>query len=593
VTTTIPAPAAVTVPVEIGAPAASTLEAGSAGFWPSPESNQPRLVLRPGVGSREALVAWRLLILPEAGESPVRGFSGKGAELPLEFTWDGGAENAMLAPAGRYRARLELDYGKAFTPGRAESSSFLLSREPPRPSLRLDPPILVPTEEGVKEALRISSGATPALAALAGWQLDVLDPAGTVFIRFDGEPPVPAITWDGRNDAGKPLAPGADYAVVLSVRDEYGNIAVAKSAVSVAALPDAGESASVAALGIGLSPNADGKFDSLAFSLGYPRPESVSAWSLEIRDEAGGLFRGFAGTRDVALPKGAQWNGKDDTGAFAPDGRYRAEFRVELGRTWAPVTARSDWFILDRTPPVLSLSSEPSLFSPDGDGRDDVLTIEGKAEGGVAPAMAWNLAVHDRAGAELASFSGEGGQARIDWDGKSGASGSLEYAEDYVLRFGAVDSLGNEAATERAFGTDFLVVAEAGGYRVAVPAILFKAFTDDWRDIAAEFVAQNSKVLDRLAKSLNRFPDYRIRLVGHAVMVFWDQPEKGRVEQEEVLIPLSLARATAIAQALSERGVDPARFTVEGVGAGRPLVPNSDLENRWQNRRVEFFLERD
>ena len=33
-------------------------------------------------------------------------------------------------------------------------------------------------------------------------------------------------------------------------------------------------------------------------------------------------------------------------------------------------------------------------------------------------------------------------------------------------------------------------------------------------------------------------------------------------------------------------------FTTEGVGASDQLVPDSDLADRWQNRRVAFFLER-
>ena len=39
-------------------------------------------------------------------------------------------------------------------------------------------------------------------------------------------------------------------------------------------------------------------------------------------------------------------------------------------------------------------------------------------------------------------------------------------------------------------------------------------------------------------------------------------------------------------------GVEDVRFTVQGFGALRPLVANTDLENRWKNRRVEFYLEK-
>jgi outer membrane protein OmpA-like peptidoglycan-associated protein len=79
-------------------------------------------------------------------------------------------------------------------------------------------------------------------------------------------------------------------------------------------------------------------------------------------------------------------------------------------------------------------------------------------------------------------------------------------------------------------------------------------------------------------------------MIGHAVSIFWDNPAKGRKEQQEVLIPLSKARAEAVKAALVERGLDAGRFSVEGVGASDRLVPDSDYKDRWQNRRVAFFL---
>jgi len=41
-----------------------------------------------------------------------------------------------------------------------------------------------------------------------------------------------------------------------------------------------------------------------------------------------------------------------------------------------------------------------------------------------------------------------------------------------------------------------------------------------------------------------------------------------------------------------DRGLNAAMFTTEGVGASDQVVPDSDLADRWQNRRVAFFLER-
>ena len=41
-----------------------------------------------------------------------------------------------------------------------------------------------------------------------------------------------------------------------------------------------------------------------------------------------------------------------------------------------------------------------------------------------------------------------------------------------------------------------------------------------------------------------------------------------------------------------DRGFDPSVIAAEGVGAADQLVPDSDLVNRWRNRRVAFFLDK-
>jgi len=112
-------------------------------------------------------------------------------------------------------------------------------------------------------------------------------------------------------------------------------------------------------------------------------------------------------------------------------------------------------------------------------------------------------------------------------------------------------------------------------------------------DVPPELARQNLARLDALAAKLKKFPEYKIKMIGHAVMIFWDNPARGQEEQRTILIPLSKARAEAVKAALVDRGLDPGRFTVEGVGASDQLVPDSDYEHRWQNRRVAFYLERE
>lgn len=54
---------------------------------------------------------------------------------------------------------------------------------------------------------------------------------------------------------------------------------------------------------------------------------------------------------------------------------------------------------------------------------------------------------------------------------------------------------------------------------------------------------------------------------------------------------LSLARATAVVQWLSDHGVAPKRLRPKGFGPDRPIGDNATEEGRRANRRVEFHIE--
>ncbi|MGD0727263.1 MAG: hypothetical protein ABSB63_17050 [Spirochaetia bacterium] len=55
----------------------------------------------------------------------------------------------------------------------------------------------------------------------------------------------------------------------------------------------------------------------------------------------------------------------------------------------------------------------------------------------------------------------------------------------------------------------------------------------------------------------------------------------------------SLVRADAVKKALVDRGLDAEKLTTDGVGASDQLVPDSNIKDRWQNRRVALFLEKE
>ena len=74
------------------------------------------------------------------------------------------------------------------------------------------------------------------------------------------------------------------------------------------------------------------------------------------------------------------------------------------------------------------------------------------------------------------------------------------------------------------------------------------------------------------------------------MLIYWFNATRAEAEQRDVLLPLSQARAATVRRELVELGVAGGLMSIQGYGAAEPLVPHSDLENRWKNRRVELIL---
>jgi len=210
----------------------------------------------------------------------------------------------------------------------------------------------------------------------------------------------------------------------------------------------------------------------------------------------------------------------------------------------------------------------------------------------VAKIDSWRMEIFDPADHLFKTFSARWPENRAVWDGKGIKGDLVQSAEDYPIVAKVRDEFGNTGELKSVVPVDILVEKTPTGFRILASRIFFKPFTADYVDVRPELAAQNIRRLNDMAAKLKKFPNYKIKLVGHAVMIYWNNKRLGEIEQRDVLLPLSEARAEAVLKALIDRGLESPRFTTEGVGASDQIVPDSDLADRWQNRRVAFFLEK-
>lgn len=84
--------------------------------------------------------------------------------------------------------------------------------------------------------------------------------------------------------------------------------------------------------------------------------------------------------------------------------------------------------------------------------------------------------------------------------------------------------------------------------------------------------------LDRVAKSLNAWPDARVEIDGHA----------DSTNTDAYNLKLSRARSAAVCEYLVDKGVASSRLNEKGYGESRPIADNATAVGRATNRRVEL-----
>ena len=87
-------------------------------------------------------------------------------------------------------------------------------------------------------------------------------------------------------------------------------------------------------------------------------------------------------------------------------------------------------------------------------------------------------------------------------------------------------------------------------------------------------------ILDRFATTLNQNPVTTVKIVGHT-----DSTGSDAVNQ-----PLSINRASATRDYLTDRGVAASRISIDGRGAREPVADNNTVGGRGMNRRIEIFV---
>jgi flagellar motor protein MotB len=480
-----------------------------------------------------------------------------------------------------YTARIEVVYEQGNRPV-ATSLPFELDISPPKGSVSVPYTLFSPNGSRAPLPFNITSEGNDE------WTATITGANSRQVRTWNWKGAAPNISWDGKDAAGN-ASPDGTYQFVMQATDAAGNST--RYNVQNITLDARVPRAILTASTTGISPNPDQKTDLVRFSIICPLQDGIQSWSLELKDEGGGMLRKFsspapdANGRVTPPPATINWNGLSEGGGIR-QGRFTPTLTVSYAKG-DTVTAEATPILIVTSGPELTFSSRPQYFSPDNDGIEDDLFISLGARS-LAPIASWFMEIREPEPPYLLFYRVEGRgspSGTIRWDGRSNKGELVQSATDYPVKYSATDTLGNTSAIDAKIGVDVLVIRDGDRLRIMIPSIVFRPNFADFNGIPADRLDNNLRVLRRIAEILNRFRDYKVQVEGHANPVL-----RTVAEERNELQPLSEARARMVMNRLIEFGVTRSRLSSVGMGGTRPVVPFEDYNNTWKNRRVEFIL---
>lgn len=511
-----------------------------------------------------------------------------GSDVPSPVEWDGRDLNGNPVPDETYAYSL-IGTDAAGNQFETTPVTVTVDRRPTTVDLQVSREYFSPNDDGEGDIVIV----TPVLSIRSGieqYDFRIVDEAGRTVLSGSGEGQLPTeIPWDGRDENGEVLPEGRYFGALDLVYDK-GN--QPQGLTPVVTIDFTVPEVALRASSTRITPDGDGEDETITFIPVVDPINEIASFVGQVQGSDGRVVAGLTGTRPTGS---AEWDGSTTSGNVAPDGSYFGTLTVEHrnGTTRGARTRSIALGTFDFSgPPPVALRMSPQPFSPDGDGRADTLSVT-VAIGDGRPIDTWSVTVRDPDGGTFFEYTGQGDPVRsFEWDGRNDAGERVAMASDYTVEYEVTDAQGNTATGSETLTIDILTVERFGMRKIDLPDIIFEGYTTRYLNWNKELSERNVRVLDQIAAALEKFPDYEIELHGHAVSVLYYDAELSDLEHEQTLIPLSEGRSETIEEAMGSRGIDADRFTREWWGKLRPLVPFSDLEGRFVNRRVEFYLVR-
>jgi flagellar hook assembly protein FlgD/outer membrane protein OmpA-like peptidoglycan-associated protein len=374
------------------------------GLNPVGDKAPKQVMLTLTVALRQGIEAWRLDLVDQDG-TVRRSYGGPGTTpIPGVLYWDGKSDSGTIVE-GLYTAVFTVDYFKG---DRSQASSARILVYTAVPKIRLDivDGLFSPNGDGRKDVVRFIQDSEPG----DDWQGHIVDDRGHTVRSWFWPDRASNFEWDGTDAFGYVVPDGAYRYIVWAedpagIRFEYalGGIVVDNRPSPVFVTVNVS----------GFNPNAAGRPERLSMVLALGLREGIDAWRLELVDQGGTVRRTFGGSDGTVIPPVLEWDGKSDNDSIIP-GIYQAVLTVDYAKGDRS-QARSSAVILYTRVPVIRIRADDRLFSPNGDGRKDVVRISQDSE----PGDDWQGLMVDERNRPVRSWRWEGRATNFEWDGRN------------------------------------------------------------------------------------------------------------------------------------------------------------------------------
>ena len=308
---------------------------------------------------------WTGTFYDSSGQA-VRTYTWKDS-APKSFSWDGRDDSGKILPDGHYLYRITSTDQAGNKSQNEQIGDIVINTDKTPIALSLSNPYFSPNGDGIKDTTTFELS-TAAKTPATSWKVSVTDPTGEVVRSFSGQGAFPsAISFNGKSASGSVL-PNASYTVTFDATFKNGN---QEEATAPLVLSTAKPPLAITYSNPAFSPNGDGIKDTTTADLSLKSSEPVAEWQLAVKDGSGKVVRSEKGTGTP--PSQVSFDGQSSSGSVLPDGTYEGSYQVTLADGMSNSVTRP--FVIDTTPPKVTLSVSTKVFMPNSSGSKNTEVI--------------------------------------------------------------------------------------------------------------------------------------------------------------------------------------------------------------------------